>query len=548
LHPIRAEITQIIQKMIQSDFETSRADREKFRTTPLHLLLPSSRDKGKEKETDQEENERDEVGSKRKREEPRSSKSPPKKKTESEHASILKNYPFRFGELDVELRGWQLNEENSIDSLAPNSWVSFWTTLQEDLNFFKQKLWDQSEGHGLAPFRLHQVEALQAFADKILSSEKPGKTMFFDMATGTGKTKIFTEIIKVAIQNLNGNIAVVLPDLTIHDQVVESIAREVSNVVPISSKQDNIRARDAATNIRLNDGRQILVYCLKSFWNFLDGLKGSGEGLRNFSLIVYDEIHKLSSADLQFVKSLNEDHKGLILGFSATPGKAAPYFGDRVFSYTTQHGIEDGVLAPWITRSVSVSIQSEDKKAKTKEWAQLIPHILETNAHPVGGLLKDHRGVIYVNSIPTADAVAGSLRQKGIPAAAFHSQIQDRKAIIQRFKNKKLNVLIAVRTLREGFDAPMDYVFVTQPDRLRQDDLIQIRGRALRKDLDPEDGKGKLSLFLLANAPPEVLEKFRMRNEQDQPLHADFLNLPDEGIYKIENGKAKFFKRYYFKK
>lgn len=75
--------------------------------------------------------------------------------------------------------------------------------------------------------------------------------------------------------------------------------------------------------------------------------------------------------------------------------------------------------------------------------------------------------------------------------------------ILSKFAIGEIKLLVVIKTLREGFDAQVDYVFIGQ-QLADKNDIIQMRGRALRPFGDPD----KVALVLTVNEEIARLASF----------------------------------------
>jgi superfamily II DNA or RNA helicase len=86
----------------------------------------------------------------------------------------------------------------------------------------------------------------------------------------------------------------------------------------------------------------------------------------------------------------------------------------------------------------------------------------------------------------SADRIAATLRQQGIPTQALHSGLgsNQRNDLLRRFAEQRLKALVAPMVLDEGVDVPKaDLAIVVAASRTRRQ-MIQRMGRVLRKKTD----------------------------------------------------------------
>jgi superfamily II DNA or RNA helicase len=347
----------------------------------------------------------------------------------------------------------------------------------------------------------YQQKAIKTLS-KFMSDKK--KVGYFDMATGTGKTFLFSELFRLLSQNLSGNRVLVLPNLAIKEQVKDNIiawlrkvvennpdlrrtAHKMADSLIVISSEDEHGARQAALNVPLKKDRgRILIFCEKSFEKFIEHRKGD---LSDVSAIAIDEMHKIQPSTGRHLKALGQLNQGLILGFSATPQTKVEFFGGkegRIFRYGTTQAVRDKRLVSWETVHIKLSETITHDRELLKILPEVLPRFLKNQNLPgQAKSLGNSQGIIYINgTTEDADRIAGALNQAGIPSSSFHYKT-DRLKALESFKRGEIRAMVAIRNLREGFDDPnIDYVIMAQHNP-SQHDIIQMRGRALRLNNNP---------------------------------------------------------------
>lgn len=190
--------------------------------------------------------------------------------------------------------------------------------------------------------------------------------------------------------------------------------------------------------------------------------------LSQTSITFIDECHKqLSLQERGCLALLNN---ALKFKFSATPPKQNQALcEENEFQYLRPQAIEDGALAPLLV----------DKTLPTDLSHQDILNCLLYQAHPNGGVLSEHKVIIYIgktkdhSAIEAAKALKSFLVDSACMAPSlihvFHSgnkadpspcvkMAQD----LTTFKNQTQGVTIVIRMLAEGYsDHYLDYVIDT---------------------------------------------------------------------------------------
>lgn len=404
------------------------------------------------------------------------------------------NYQYRFAEID----GPRLFDQYA-DELREIKGKKLWQQQLDKLGYLNSAQLDS-----LLSLRPYQRAALRRLSRHIKNGSHKG---YFQMATGTGKTEIFFQVVHLASHSLKGNVAIILPNLNIEDQTQDRLddfvaklknsinqgeavseLNQLDKIIPISSRPENASAQFASINKSLTEGGHAVVFCEKSFPKFVEYRKGD---LSDFSILIFDEMHKLQKITKKYIKGLNEKNAGLILGFSATPSGARNAFGGKanlIFRYSRERGVKKNWLAPWQTKIVQVS---DDYNGFANDFINLLYEL----DHPNGGKLYSKQGVIYTRfRIAEIEEIAAIFRQNGIAAEAFHSQSKEPHKIIERFNQGQIQILIAIGTLREGFNSPGISFVMIQQAHPSKNDVKQIIGRAIRPDFG-----GKIALVLVTN-------------------------------------------------
>lgn len=281
----------------------------------------------------------------------------------------------------------------------------------------------------------------------------------------------------------------------------------------------------------------------RTFANLLESL---GDDYKDHFLFVGDECHHHGA--YATYNSLPQN-AGLRIGLSATPDRGdgdeegndnlKQYYGDVVASYTLQDALNDDVLTPYEYHLIEVSLtESECEKyiALTKKISQLIAQsknskdpsgsnnalniLLSKRARLINGtqnkpialkqLLTGMRPIKHSlfycaeGSIDDGDDCdEDGLKQIQLISQLLHSMNwrssqftanegkDQRKSILNSFKNGDIDSLVAMKCLDEGIDIPAcSTAFILASSR-KPRQFIQRRGRILRKS----NGKAKAVIY-----------------------------------------------------
>ena len=351
----------------------------------------------------------------------------------------------------------------------------------------------------------HQIRALDFLTDNLDGGA--GLKLSFNIATGGGKTFIEAAIaFQALLAGNNKNVVIVCPTINLVEQTRDAFLNYVK-LPMFASHHDVIAPRILASctreisyqalnlNHSLRENGHIIVICYASFKALVASSSREKKNpcIENTKLFIFDESHLVEKqADMNEVEEVQK-FGAHSLCFSATP----KHHSQASFSYTREEGIRDGLLTPLIV----------DKSLPTDLTPISMLNILQQHQHPEDRRpISDHKGIIYVKSIPLAQALAEHLRTSDASLNIFeiHSKNPQSGTVIQNFNKADRGIAIAVDMLKEGYDdAPLDWVLLNKKtDSLTKDQII---GRTLRRD---ERKPNKIGLVLHAK-------------EEDAPLTAN---------------------------
>ncbi|WP_218905549.1 DEAD/DEAH box helicase family protein [Actinomadura luteofluorescens] len=267
-------------------------------------------------------------------------------------------------------------------------------------------------------------------------------------------------------------------------------------------------------------------------------------------LVIADEVHNLGSDTA--LKAL-PDNASMRIGLSATPDRhldpqgtkgIKEYFGETVFNFSLKNALSGGFLSKYYYRPVLVNFTLEEAE-KYVLVCRKIARLLGTNdptlenlpngplktllferARLIGGAQnkisalrtaiapyrKDANSLIYCSDASLG--IDGSAPQRQLDAVVrmlggelgmhVHSYTSDedestRITLEQRFKNRDLQALVAIRCLDEGVDLPSVRRAFILASSTNPRQFIQRRGRVLRN----APGKEYAEIFDFAVVPPE---------------------------------------------
>ena len=368
-----------------------------------------------------------------------------------------------------------------------------------------------------ASLRPYQQKAKQ----QIFAAWDECDNIMFQMPTGTGKTRLFSSIIRSiknwgVLQSLDVKILIVAHRIELIDQISENLERyKVSHGIIAGGVQRN-----------LNHSVQVASIQTITHHSNLD----LAEGL-NVDFIIIDEAHHSVANSYKKLWKYYPDAKKL--GVTATPWRMnnrgfQDIFDKLILSDPIANFIEQGWLAPYNYYSINnnSSIQRDinsitefdiegDYKISALEKhidtsgirAQLLSSYLK--------FAKGKKGIIYSISRKHSDHICEEFKKAGINIVRIDSLTpkDERKIYVQRFKQGLIDIIVNVDIFSEGFDCPdIEFIQLARPTKSLVKYLQQV-GRGLRPTKDKTrciilDNVGLHFTFGLPNAERDWEDSF----------------------------------------
>lgn len=316
--------------------------------------------------------------------------------------------------------------------------------------------------------RIYQEQCLSSVLEAYLAGVYQ---QLIVMATGTGKTVIFSKLIGRMRHLLPGKVLVFAHREELVDQAIGSIRR--SNPTLKVGKE---MASDWA-----DTDCDVIVSCVASI-----GRSGATRLQRfgEFDMVFCDEAHH-SIADtymnvFEITGVLKPESKKLLVGFTATPKrknltrkekKQVTTLDDEellslksvykkiVFSYPIRKAIKEGWLVPLKGFRLKTDTDLSDIKTTAGDYQQdQLSDTVNTdtrNLEIVKSYLEHGEGrqtVVFTVDIAHAKALAQTFRNYGVKAEAVWGIDYQRAEKLQRHKSKDITVLCNAQVLTEGYD------------------------------------------------------------------------------------------------
>ena len=339
--------------------------------------------------------------------------------------------------------------------------------------------------------------------------------ILYQMPTGTGKTRLFTSIIRdINIWGLRHNINFRILIIAHRSELIEQSSRSLDKyrikhgvlAGTMKDKRDLTQAIQVASIQTItHPANQCLIEDLK------------------FDFIIIDEAHHAVASSYQKLWEFCPDAKKL--GVTATPWRMnnsgfAQIFDAYIPSMSIKEFIQKGWLATYQYYSIPISsellksidsIREFDIEGDYKNSALAeVCDTLKIRAQLYDSYAKNalgKKGIIYSISREHSEHICSQYQSHGVSIENIDSKTpaKVREAVINTFKNGEIDIIVNVDIFSEGFDCPdIEFIQLARPTKSLVKYIQQV-GRGLRKNGDKRciilDNVGMYSRFGL---PDEV--------------------------------------------
>jgi DNA repair protein RadD len=347
--------------------------------------------------------------------------------------------------------------------------------------------------------RPYQEEAVQA----IMESMVKDRFLLLQMATGAGKTIVFCELIKRILEQYQMRICV----LAHRRELVQQNADKLLKVWPDAP----VGIACASLNGNANLDAPVVVGSIQTLANRLGSTAP-------FHLVIVDEAHRIPSVNkpsqyLSFLGTMQSYFPDLrVLGVTATPFRlglgyiygdkckrdARPWF-DRLHYRIGIQELQDlgflcGIRAKE-ARNIDSDLRGISKSGGDFNLGEL-SDLMSREIH-VGSAVQAYREygegrqhvVVFCCTIDHAAKVKDAFASSGYVSGIVHSELSldDRDRTLGEYEAGRINVLVNVGVLQEGWDSPKtDCIILCRPT-MSPALYVQQIGRALRIHPGKED-------------------------------------------------------------
>lgn len=293
--------------------------------------------------------------------------------------------------------------------------------------------------------RWYQTDA----RDKIHEALKENRSCLVVMATGLGKTVLFSAI---AGDWTEGSILILVHRDELVRQTVATLERLTGEMIEI--EQGELRASDRA---------RIVVASVQSIMrqNRLDRM-----GARRFGLIIVDEAHHYISPS--FRKPIDFFEYAKVIGVTATPDRGdeaalGQIFDDVAYVMDIQDGIETGYLVDVTGQRVEVEtldisgVDNSNGDLNSVQLDEAMVKAVEGIVRKSVDLVPARPGIWFWPGVKSAQYAAEKFNVLQPGSTGFVSGMtppDERRQLIEDFRAGRLLRLSNCMVLTEGFDAP----------------------------------------------------------------------------------------------
>lgn len=335
--------------------------------------------------------------------------------------------------------------------------------------------------------RPYQQEAVDAVRSEWAAGNK---ATLLVLATGTGKTVIFSEIARRTAENGNG-VLVVAHRGELIDQAADKLRGICGSPVAIEKAQQHY-----------DDEADDLPLCVGSVQT-LQGERLDAFPLESFKLLVVDEAHHAVADSYRRIIERHRESGGYLLGVTATADRAdrrglADVFDSIAYEYPLARAVADGYLVPITAKCIPLRIDLSNVKVshgdfQANDLGSALDEYLPEIANVMTTECATRKTVCFLPLVATAEKMADELNRAGLRsvAASGYDSPDERERKKAMFERGEYDVLCNSMLYTEGWDCPaVDCVVVLRPTKSRSL-YAQMVGRGTR--LSP----GKERLLLL---------------------------------------------------
>ncbi|KAI2469949.1 P-loop containing nucleoside triphosphate hydrolase protein [Annulohypoxylon bovei var. microspora] len=362
----------------------------------------------------------------------------------------------------------------------------------------------------LLPFRTYASDATRTFQkislrdyqeeciQSVLASVKNGhKRLGISLATGAGKTIIFTQLIDRVKSNADDASQTLI--LAHRRELVEQAARHCTNAYP------HKRVEIEMGNMHASGTADITIASIQSI--------NSGDRIdkfdpSRFKLVLVDEAHHIVAPGYlrtleHFGLDEKKDDSPTLVGVSATFSRTDGLrLGAAIDEIVYHKDYVDMIGDKWLSDVVFTTVESKADVSKvssasngdfqTRELSRVV-NTRQVNEVTVRSWLakasERKSTLVFCVDLAHIDGLTETFRRYGVDARFVTGETPniERSQLIDAFKRREFPVLINCGVFTEGTDIPnIDCIILARPTRSRNL-LVQMIGRGMRLHPDKTD-------------------------------------------------------------
>jgi superfamily II DNA or RNA helicase len=332
------------------------------------------------------------------------------------------------------------------------------------------------------------------------------KRVLIVLPTGTGKTVVFAEAIRLACAK--GGKALVLAHRT---ELLEQARKKLRAVDP------GLRVEIEQAGARASSGADVVVASVQS----LKGPRLARWAPDAFALLIVDEAHHATAASYRAI--LEHFADATVVGVTATPDRAdetklGEVFDALAYELSMQRAIADGYLVPLKLRTVRVdALDMRHVKTARGDFVErdLVAalegdEVLLEIAGPLPELAGARRTIVFIAGVKNAHRLATLLNERtGRPgcAAALDGTTDPalRAHTLWRFERGEFQFLVNVGLFTEGFDSPSIACVAVARPTLSRALFSQMIGRGTRPLAGVIDAAEDRVAAIASSSKPDLL-------------------------------------------
>ncbi len=316
-----------------------------------------------------------------------------------------------------------------------------------------------------------------ASVNDIISAIAAKKNTVIQLPTGTGKTTVIAEVIRLwrSQHSQNQRALIVVHRIELVEQIIDRF------------KEFGIIAGKIKAGEPVNENYQIQVGLIQS-------LRSQTRRPASLGLIIVDEAHHINASSYSDLISYYEKYNPTVIGVTATPSRLDGKPLGSVFAQLLEYGqitdfITNGFLSSMKHFATGFPDLKYIKVKSTGDYDEKQLQAAMSNELIMANLIQGYemhaqnkKMIVFAVNTEHANTIANRYCVAGYNAIAvdYKTATEVRKKIIDDFKNGQIQILVNVNLFTEGFDCPdVEVVQLARPTK-SLNLYLQMIGRGMR--------------------------------------------------------------------